>query len=140
MPDGTTTSSPTPQGYQPPATMCYVPGREPPPPPPLSGGFKMDIDAMRAVKPQWEALRDKLQTLVEQSSGLGQAIPPAQDEASTGQLNAVQKHSGLYSESIGKQLEYARQYAKALDDAIKKTEEQDAAAARAVRKHGKALT
>lgn len=131
---------PTPQGYQPPATMCYVPGREPPPPPPLSGGFKMDIDAMRAIKPKWEALRDKLQKLVDQSAALGSTTPPAQDEASSGQLASVLKHSGVYSASIQKQLEYAQQYAKALDDAIKKTEEQDEAARRALRKHGRALT
>ncbi|QWF79691.1 hypothetical protein [Amycolatopsis sp. CA-230715] len=131
---------PTPQGYQPPATMCYMPGKEPPPPPPLSGGFKMDIDAMRAIKPKWEALRDKLQKLETKSSTFTSTTAPARDEASTGQLQAARAHSGIYNTSISDQLSYAKGYVQALDDAIKKTEQQDEAARNALRKHGKALS
>ncbi|WP_158881332.1 PE domain-containing protein [Amycolatopsis anabasis] len=128
---------PPPQGYIPPATVCYAPGHEPPPPPPLTGGYKMDVDEMRAILPQWEALRDKLQTLnTKTQAGAQMNLAPADDDASTRQADAALAHAQVYRQSLAQQFEYAARYAETLKAMIDATEKQNAAARDGIRKAG----
>ncbi|SFQ50774.1 hypothetical protein SAMN05421810_108169 [Amycolatopsis arida] len=101
-----------------------------------SGGFRMSTDEMRALLPQWEEARDDLQRLVGNSARLAEARPPADEDASNLQIQAVRRHARLYTESVNQQYQYATAYVEALKKAITKVEGQDSAAADAVGRHG----
>ncbi|OZM74856.1 hypothetical protein CFN78_01180 [Amycolatopsis antarctica] len=99
-------------------------------------GFEMDLDEMKALLPQWESLRDELEEMVEVASQFRRAVPPADDEASRAQIEAVYAHADLYQQSVEQQLQYAEGYVSSLQTAISGTAGSDSASADAVAKYG----
>jgi hypothetical protein len=61
---------------------------------------------------------------------------PAQDEGSLMQKKAADAHADAYIKSVTAQRDYARGYATSLQTAITKYQQQEQAAADAVRKQG----
>ncbi|MDT8911444.1 hypothetical protein [Amycolatopsis sp. PS_44_ISF1] len=100
------------------------------------GSFVMDVDAMRALQPQWQSIADKLKQAVQ----LGQQLPhvdqPAEDEGSTRQKQAADAHADAYVTSVMAQQAYAQAYADSLKDSITAYEKQEQAAQDAVNEHG----
>lgn len=102
-------------------------------------GFEMDLDEMKALLPQWETLRDELETLMNEAGQALLAPPPAADEASTMLIGAARDHSVLYVDSLNQQFEYAAGYVKSLEEAISSVEGQDAVAGEGIATLGQAL-
>jgi hypothetical protein len=101
-----------------------------------SGGFVMDVDAMRKFLPKWQSIADKLDQARRLGGQLRGLRPPAQDEGSLLQKKAADAHADAYVASATAQRDYAQNYADALKAAIAKTEQQDQAAQDAVHKQG----
>lgn len=93
------------------------------------GGFKLDVEQMRALLPQWQDLRDTLDSLRQSRRDLRQVTAPAGDECSMAQNKAAQVHADLYGRSIDDQWNYADGYVKSLAAMLKKYEHHEASAA-----------
>jgi hypothetical protein len=100
------------------------------------GGFKMDVETMKSLLPQWESIRDKLGNLTRQGEQLLALSKPAEDEGSILQKKAADAHANAYQLSVQAQRDYAQAYAAGLRKAIDSTEQQNQAAVDAVRKNG----
>jgi hypothetical protein len=100
------------------------------------GGFKMDLDAMKSILPQWQSIVDKLEKLHRQGEQFRALPKPAEDEASKLQKKAADAHADAYQDSVQGQLDYAKAYTASLQKAIDSTEQQNQAAVDAVRKNG----
>ena len=105
-----------------------------------SGGFKLDVDQMRALLPQWQELRDKLDDLRREAHYLRQVTPPAEDEASMAHHQAAVAHADLYQRSIKDQWTYADGYVKALEKMIADYEHGDRSSADVLKNLGAALS
>lgn len=101
-----------------------------------SGSFSLDIDAMRALRPKWEGVRDRLRKLMNYGDQLKNVTKPANDRASDKQIQAAMDHQKLYAAIIQQQYEYAEAYVDALDAAITKYERADHTAGEGVRSAG----
>ncbi|MFD2466764.1 hypothetical protein [Amycolatopsis silviterrae] len=101
-----------------------------------SGGFNMDIDAMKALQPKWQEIADKLNDMVRVGDQLKVVTQPADDPASTMQKKAADGHADAYVASLSQQQTYAQGYADKLKDAIAKYEKQDHANTNSLRKQG----
>lgn len=54
------------------------------------GGFKMDVDQMRAILPEWRSIAEKLQDLLgRHERSTFTKLEPAEDQASTTQVQAA---------------------------------------------------
>ncbi|MEQ0559443.1 hypothetical protein ABJI51_10215 [Amycolatopsis sp. NEAU-NG30] len=92
------------------------------------GGFKLDVEQMRALLPQWQELRDTLDWLRQRATDLGYVVPPAADESSTTHNRAALTHAELYARSIEDQYNYAAAYVDSLTKAIAKYQHSDSSA------------
>ncbi|WP_329049993.1 hypothetical protein OG738_44065 [Amycolatopsis sp. NBC_01488] len=102
-----------------------------------SGGYVMDVDAMRKFLPRWQSIADKLKDAVNLGQQLIAVDKPAEDEASTLQKQAADAHATAYLKSVREQQKYAQGYADRLKTAIDEYEKQEQAATDALRKHGR---
>ena len=100
------------------------------------GGFKMDIDAMRSLLPDWEAIADKLNGMIQKARKLPALQPPAGDPGSKLQIEAARSHANAYLASLRQQQAYAQGYANQLKKAIDAYEKQDQANHDRLRKQG----
>lgn len=100
------------------------------------GGFRMDIDAMRALLPDWRAIANKLNGMISKARVLPSLQPPAQDPGSTEQIQAARRHAKAYLESLQQQQAYAQGYVDQLKKAIDAYEKQDQAHSARLRKEG----
>ncbi len=105
-----------------------------------SGGFKLDVDQMRALLPQWQELRDKLSGLAQSAQNLRQVKSPAEDEASMAHHRAALVHADLYRRSIEDQFNYADGYVNALVKMIADYEHGDSSSADVLKSLGTALS
>jgi hypothetical protein len=94
---------------------------------------------MRALLPQWQDLRDKLDWLRQNGENLRRVRPPAADESSLGQNRAALAHAELYQRSIEEQWQYADGYVQALETMLSKYEQRDGSAMEAINILGKEL-
>jgi hypothetical protein len=97
-----------------------------------SGGFKLDVEQMRTLLPQWKDLVESLSWLRQNAQNLRQVLPPAGDESSTGQNQAALAHSDLYQSSVEEQYNYAAGYVDSLQKMIAKYEHSDGSASHAL--------
>jgi len=100
------------------------------------GGFKMDIDAMKRLQPRWQAIAQKLSSMQAGAQQLLTLNPPAGDPGSLKQIEAARDHAKAYNDSIAQQWEYAQGYANQLEKAINAYEQQDQAHSERLRKQG----
>lgn len=100
------------------------------------GGFKMDIDAMRSLQPDWQAIADKLSDMIQKAQLLPHLRQPAEDPGSTLQIQSAKSHAAAYLASLNQQRSYAQGYADQLKKAIDAYEKQDQAHSRRLRKQG----
>ena len=101
------------------------------------GGFKLDAEAMRALQPEWEDIARELMDLRDMAVRLGNATPPAQDDASISQIKAVKNHAQACGKISTEMYKYADEYAKSISKAIGKTEAADQAAKDSARNAGR---
>ncbi|MEV7091770.1 hypothetical protein AB0M80_02905 [Amycolatopsis sp. NPDC051045] len=85
-----------------------------------SGGFRLDVEQMQALLPQWMELRDTLDWLRQRATDLGYVVPPAADESSVTQNRAALTHAELYARSVEDQYNYAAAYVDSLTKMIAK--------------------
>src|SRR3954469_3378543 len=90
-----------------------------------SGGFKLDVEQMQALLPEWKDLRDTLDELRRLGNKLEQLSSPADDEASVANNAAALAHAERYRSSIDQQWQYAVGYVKSLEKMIEKYRESD---------------
>jgi len=100
------------------------------------GSFKMDIDAMRSLLPDWEAVADQLRRMVSTARTLPGLQPPAEDMGSQIQIEAARTHAQAYLDSLQDQLTYAQGYANQLKKAISDYETREQANLDHLRKRG----
>jgi hypothetical protein len=103
------------------------------------GGFKLDVEQMRALLPQWQELRDKLAWLRRNSQNLRFVNAPAEDESSVNHNRAALTHADLYRRSIEEQHDYAVGYVDALQKMIAKYEHSDGSAGTTLNRLGTEL-
>jgi hypothetical protein len=92
------------------------------------GGFKLDVEQMRALLPQWQELRDVLDKLRRDAEELSYVQSPADDESSLAHNRGALAHAELYRRSIADQWAYADGYVKSLEKSIAKYEQSDGSA------------
>lgn len=92
------------------------------------GGFKLDVEQMQTLLPQWKELRDTLDWLRRQGADLRYVRAPATDESSTMHNGAALTHAELYRRSVADQWAYADGYVKSLEKMIQRYEGSDASA------------
>nr|AXL06371.1 PE family protein [uncultured bacterium] len=90
-----------------------------------AGGFKLDVEQMQALLPQWQELRDTLDRLRRLGNKLEQLNSPADDESSMANNAAALAHAEQYRLSIDQQWQYAVSYVKSLEKMIEKYRESD---------------
>ena|SRR5438477_238308 len=90
-----------------------------------AGGFKLDVEQMQTLLPQWKDLRDTLDDLRARGNELRAVMPPAGDQASTENNTAAKTHGDLYQRSIEQQWNYAVGYVKSLEKMIEKYQHAD---------------
>ncbi|MFF0149210.1 hypothetical protein ATK36_5086 [Amycolatopsis sulphurea] len=100
------------------------------------GRFEMDLDAMKALLPEWEAIADKLGDMCLQAQPLPGLRQPAEDPGSTVQIRAARSHALAYLASVQQQFVYAQGYVGKLKTAIDNYEKQEHTNTDAVRKQG----
>ena len=100
------------------------------------GGFKMDIDSMNSLLPQWRAIEDELYAMSQDAQVLSSLQPPAGDPGSKLQIKATHSHADAYLTSIQQQYNYAKGYADQLQKAIDSYGQQDQANHDRLRKQG----
>lgn len=93
-----------------------------------SGGFRLDVEQMQALLPQWRELRDTLADLRRLGNNLKVVASPAADESSRANNEAVLAHADLYQRSIEQQRDYAIEYVKSLERMIDKYQQADESA------------
>jgi len=93
-----------------------------------SGGFKLDVEQMQSLLPQWKDLRDTLDWVRQRATDLGYVLPPAVDESSTTQNRAALAHAELYARSIEDQYNYAAAYVDSLTKMIARYQRGDGSA------------
>jgi hypothetical protein len=93
-----------------------------------SGGFKLDVEQMQSLLPEWKDLRDTLDSVRQRATDLGYVLPPAADESSTTQNRAALAHAELYARSIEDQYNYAAAYVDSLTKMITKYQHGDGSA------------
>ncbi|MBB4686585.1 hypothetical protein [Amycolatopsis jiangsuensis] len=91
------------------------------------GGFRMDIDAMKSLLPDWQSIADDLDDMIGTAQQLRNVAQPAEDPGSTLQKQAADRHADAYIDSLAQQQAYAQGYADQLKQAIAKYEQQDQA-------------
>ncbi|MEU5257640.1 hypothetical protein [Amycolatopsis sp. NPDC021455] len=94
------------------------------------GGFKLDVEQMQTLLPQWKDLRDTLVDLRRLGNNLKVVASPAADESSMANNNAVLTHAELYQRSIEQQRDYAIEYVKSIEKMIEKYQHADDSATR----------
>ena len=94
-----------------------------------TGGFRMDVQEMRALLPRWQSIADKLRDLAMLGEKLLLVIQPAADDGSTLQLDAAMAHGDVYMTNLRAQRQYAQCYVDALKKTIAAIEQQDQATA-----------
>jgi hypothetical protein len=92
------------------------------------GGFKLDVEQMQTLLPQWKDLRDTLDWVRQRATDLGYVLPPAADESSMTQNRAALAHAELYARSIEDQYNYAAAYVDSLTKMIAKYQHSDSSA------------
>src|SRR5699024_726886 len=102
-------------------------------------GFQFDPDELRHLRDEWQDLAKDLDQLRAQTSTLGQANPPADEQASRDQIKAVYQHARVCNDIHNQMYQYARQYADRLDTALNQLHESDAAARDSVRATGREM-
>jgi hypothetical protein len=100
------------------------------------GGFVMDADGMGKLLPKWQSIADKLERARQLGVQLRFVKAPAEDDGSLMQKKAADSHADAYIKSVTAQRDYARGYATSLQTAIGTYQQQEQAAADAVRKQG----
>jgi hypothetical protein len=93
-----------------------------------AGGFKLDVEQMQTLLPEWRELRDTLVELRRMGNNLAVVASPAADESSTANNTAVLTHAERYQRSIEQQRDYAIEYVKSLEKMIAKYQQADSAA------------
>src|SRR5699024_4690164 len=84
-------------------------------------------------------LAEELNDLRMRTRELGNAGPPAEEEASRGQIKAVYQHAKVCAEIHDQMYEYAHQYKQRLDEALATLQESDQDAQETVHNTGKGL-
>jgi len=102
-------------------------------------GFQFDPDELRELRDEWQDLAEELNDLRMRTRELGNAGPPAEEEASRGQIKAVYQHAKVCAEIHDQMYEYAHQYKQRLDEALAKLQESDQDAQETVHNTGKGL-
>jgi hypothetical protein len=100
------------------------------------GGFKMDIDAMKSLLPDWQGIADELGDMINDGQAMQNVPPPADDPGSTLQKQSADRHAVAYLASLRQQQAYAHGYANQLQQAIAKYEQQDQANTHGLDKRG----
>jgi hypothetical protein len=85
-----------------------------------SGGFKLDVEQMQSLLPQWKDLRDTLEQARQLGNDLQQVKSPATDESSLSNNRAALTHAVLYQRSIMDQWTYVDGYVRSLEKMIEK--------------------
>lgn len=93
-----------------------------------AGGFKLDVEQMRTLLPQWKEMREKLREVMNRADDLLYVEPPAQDVASLAHNVAALDHAHQYALSSRAQFEYADGYVNSLQKMIEKYEHSDGSA------------
>ncbi|WP_103350645.1 hypothetical protein [Amycolatopsis sp. CA-128772] len=93
------------------------------------GGFRLDVEQMQTLLPQWKDLRDTLGNLRASGEELRAVRSPADDEASRVNNTAAKTHAELYRNSIKRQWEYASQYVLSLEKMIDRYRRDDESSA-----------
>jgi hypothetical protein len=90
-----------------------------------SGGFKLDVEQMQSLLPEWKDLRDTLDEVRQRASNLMRVKSPAGDESSLGNYRAALAHAQSYQDSIDRQWTYADGYVKSLEKMIERYQQSD---------------
>jgi len=99
-------------------------------------GFQFDPDELRHLRDEWQDLTRELLDLQNQATYIGQALPPAEDDASMNQIKATKTHAKLCTEMHEQMYQYAKTYTDRLDEAIKHLKSTDDEAARTIKSTG----
>lgn len=101
-------------------------------------GFEFTADELRALRDEWQDLTEELNRQRTDLKLLGRAhICPADDDASTSQIQAVNKHAKVCSDIHEQMFLYAKTYAENLDDAVDKLQDSDSAAQESIQSMSK---
>ncbi|RJQ75959.1 hypothetical protein D5S19_30920 [Amycolatopsis panacis] len=100
------------------------------------GRFEMDLDALKALLPEWQEIADKLRRMRERAQPLPGLRQPAKDPGSTVQIRAARSHALAYLASLQQQFVYAQGYVDKLRTAIDNYGKRESANTDAVRKQG----
>ncbi|WP_410606963.1 hypothetical protein [Amycolatopsis sp. lyj-109] len=90
-----------------------------------AGGFRLDVEQMQALLPQWKDLRDTLEQARQLGNDLQQVKSPATDESSLSNNRAALKHAVLYQRTIMDQWAYVDGYVRSLEKMIEKYQAAD---------------
>lgn len=101
------------------------------PPPPGGGGgrFEMDLDEMREVKRQWEAVKEKLAPMRFDARQLGTVTGPGNEQASFDHQGVAVSSGQAYAQWLEGINSYVEKYVTELDRAINDMEQTDQASA-----------
>lgn len=100
------------------------------------GRFEMDLDALKALLPEWQEIVDKLGGMLRAARQLPTLRQPAADPGSTIQIRAARSHAEAYLASLRQQQAYAQGYVDKVKAAVDNYGKQEHANANALRKQG----
>ena len=103
------------------------------------GGFKLDVEQMQRLLPQWKDLRDTLEQARQLAGDLTRVKTPARDDSSLANYRATLAHAQMYQAAIDQQWTYADGYVSSLEKMIEKYRRADDSARRSFNVMGSEL-